>query len=297
MNPTLPTRTLKVTPLHPTFCAEISGVDFSKPIAPEVLDEIKAAWSQYGVIVFRNTGLTDESHVEFSKQHGDLDDIKQFINPDDPNTHPMRYKYFELFDASNMDRAGNIVQSHDRRYHYNKGNALWHTDSSFNKRRSSYSLLLAHTIPPAGTGGDTDFADLRTAYDTLPQAKKDEIDDLVLEHSLWHSRRLADPEYLASDFEKNAKPPSRHDLVQMHQESGRKTLYLAAHAANVVGMDQETEGLPLIWDLIEHATQPQYTVRLQWLQPGDMICWDNRCGMHRANAGEFETKYKRDMRR
>jgi len=286
-----------VVPLHPTFVAEVQGVDFTKPIAPEVFKEIMDAYHQYGVIVFRKTGLTDDTHVAFSKQMGDLDDIKKFLNPNDPQPHNLRYKYYELFDASNMDREGKIVQETDRRYHYNKGNGLWHTDSSFNPRRASYSLLLAHTIPPQGTGGETDFADMRTAYAELPDSKKEEIKDLVLEHNLWHSRQLADPEYLASEFEQNAKPPSRHDLVQVHPGSGRTTMYLAAHAANVVGMDQETEGLPLIWDLIEHATQPQYTVRIPWNDVGDLVCWDNRAVMHRATGGSFETKYERDLRR
>jgi len=157
-------------------------------------------------------------------------------------------------------------------------------------------LLLAHELPPRGTGGETYFADVRTAYDDLDPETKSKLDGLVVEHSLWHSRLLANPDYVASDFEKNIKPPARHDLVQVHEPSGRKLLYIAAHAANIVGMEQ-SQGLELIWDLIEHATQPKYTMSVEWLDPGDLVCWDNLCVMHSGAGGEFETKYKRDMRR
>jgi len=296
--PNFPHKHIKVIPLAPTFTAEIQNVDFSKPISDEVFQEILAAWSQYGIIVFRKTGLTPDAHIEFSRKFGELDDIGKFINPNDPSIARRRYPQIELFDVSNLDNDGNILQEGHRKFKYNKGNNLWHVDSTFNPRKASYSLLVGHEVPPRGTGGETDFADARTAYDDLDQEMKDKIENLVVEHSLWHSRLLADENYVASDFEKNAKPPCRHSMVHVHQPSGRKSLYVAAHAANVVGMDQKTEGLPLIWDLIEHATQPKYTVRMQWLDNGDMVCWDNMVALHRGvSGGEFLTKYRRDAMR
>ena len=220
---------IKVIPLSETFGAEIEGVDFSKPVPEDVFQEIYRAWAQYGIIVFRGTQLNDESHIDFSRRFGsELDTIKMFIDNKD-STRKLRTNHYELFDVSNLDADGNILKHDDRRYKYNKGNALWHIDSTFNARRASYSLLLAHELPPRGTGGETDFADVRTAYDDLPQDMKEKLEPLIVEHSLWHSRKVANPEYEASDFEKNIKPPVRHDLVQVHEPSGRKLLYIAAH--------------------------------------------------------------------
>jgi hypothetical protein len=171
---------------------------------------------------------------------------------------------------------------------------LWHVDSSFNQRRASYSLLLAHVVPSNGAG-DTHFADVRTAYKDLPQAKKDQIENLQCEHSLWHSRALAAPGYVAGEHEAKSKPPARHDMVQTNPD-GTKTMYIAAHASHVVGMDKE-EGFKLIWELIDHATQPKYMLKVNWIGPGDLVIWDNRAVMHRATDWEGQTEVPRDMRR
>jgi len=175
-----------------------------------------------------------------------------------------------------------------------QGNALWHVDSSFNARRASYSLLLAHVLPE-NRAGDTHFADVRTAYKNLPQAKKDQIEGRQCAHSLWHSRNLAAPGYVAGDHEAKAKPGAVHDLVQTNPD-GTKTMYVAAHASHVVGMDKE-EGFKLIWELIDHATQPEYVLHVGWENPGDLVIWDNRAVMHRATEFEGQTVHPRDMRR
>ena len=291
--PNFSNKHIKIVPLASTFVAEVRNVNFAEnPLNQEVIDEIVAAIEQYGVLVFRNTGLDDHRHVQFSAQLGELDSAKR--DPNDLKSGKLRFPYDTLFDAGNLDAFENIIQAHERRYLYNKGNALWHVDSSFNKRRASYSLLLAHAIPPAGTGGETDFADMRAAYDDLPDDKKAEMEDLVLGHSLWHSRKIGYPEYEPNEFDLQSKPPCHRKLVQ--SAGGRKGMYIAAHAKNVQGWDDE-RGLQYIWDLIEHTTQKKYTVRVPWLQVGDLIMWDNRKVMHRSTGGEFETKFKRDMRR
>jgi alpha-ketoglutarate-dependent 2,4-dichlorophenoxyacetate dioxygenase len=276
---------LTAKPLHPLFAAEISGVDFSKPIDPATFREIVAAMDQYAVCVFRSTGLKDESHIAFSYLFGKLEFAPTF------STKGPRFSHRELFDAGNLDPQGNILVDERRRL-YNKGNALWHTDSSFNPHRSAYSLLLAHEVPPAG--GDTQFADMRAAYDALPEEKQQQLEGLIAEHWLWHSRMLAGyPE--PTEDERKAKPPSQHRLVQVHPGSKRKTLYLAAHASHIVGWPRE-KGLALIQELIEFATQPKFTLSVQWQGPGDLVIWDNRCTMHRATPFE-DTTYRRDMRR
>lgn len=277
---------LSIRPQGPSFLAEVTGVDFSHPIDPRTLGEIVDAMDTYAVCVFRNTGLTDESHIAFSYQFGKLEFAPSFFGKG-----AKRFNYPELFDAGNLDANGNILLD-DRRRLYNRGNALWHTDSSFNPQRSAYSLLLAHEVPPSG--GDTEFADARAAHDALPAATKARIDNLTAEHWLWHSRMLAGyPE--PTEDERLAKPPARHKLVQVHPASGRKALYIAAHASHIVDMPIE-EGRALISDLIRFATQPQFVRAVAWQQPGDLVIWDNRCTMHRATSFD-DTRYRRDMRR
>jgi alpha-ketoglutarate-dependent 2,4-dichlorophenoxyacetate dioxygenase len=277
---------LSIRPQGPSFLAEVTGVDFSRPIDTRTLGEIVDAMDTYAVCVFRNTALTDESHIAFSYQLGKLEFAPSFFGKG-----VKRFKYPELFDAGNLDADGNILLDERRRL-YNKGNALWHTDSSFNPHRSAYSILLAHELPP--TGGDTEFADMRAAYDALPVATKRRIENLTAEHWLWHSRILAGyPE--PTEEERLAKPPARHKVVQIHPGSGRKALYIAAHASHIVDMPLE-EGRTLISDLIAFATQPQFVRAVVWQQPGDLVIWDNRCTMHRATSFE-DTRYRRDMRR
>ena len=277
---------LDVKTLGPSFVAEVSGVDFSKPLDPATLGEVVAAMDRYAVCVFRATGMNDAAHIAFSYQLGKLEHAprlfgKKFARFDKP----------ELFDAGNLDANGQILAD-DRRRVYNKGNALWHTDSSFNPHRASYSLLLAHEVPPVG--GDTEFADTRAAYDALPAELRTKIDGLVAEHWLWYSRMLAGyPE--PTEAERLAKPPAHHKLVQTHPGSLRKTLYIASHASHIVGWPVE-EGRKLLKELIEFATQPQFVRAVAWKQPGDLVIWDNRCTMHRATAFE-DTLYRRDMRR
>jgi alpha-ketoglutarate-dependent 2,4-dichlorophenoxyacetate dioxygenase len=277
---------LTFDPSGPSFCAEVGGVDFSRPIVTATLAEILAGMDRFAVCVYRKTGLNDPSHIEFSRQLGRLEHAPKLFGK-----KVTRFAYPELFDAGNLDASGNILVDERRRL-YNKGNALWHTDSSFNPHRSAYSLLLAHEVPP--TGGDTQFADMRAAYDALPVEMKERIEGLTAEHWLWYSRMLAGyPE--PTEAERQAKPPSQHKLVQVHPGSGRKTLYIAKHASHIVGWPVE-EGRKLLNDLIDFATQPQFVRSVAWKQAGDLVIWDNRCTMHRATPFE-DTLYRRDMRR
>jgi alpha-ketoglutarate-dependent 2,4-dichlorophenoxyacetate dioxygenase len=277
---------LTTTPKGPSFLAEVQGIDFSRPIDAPILRAITHAMDTYAVCVFRGTALTDESHIAFSRLLGQLEHAPSLFGKG-----VKRFQHPELFDAGNLDASGQILVDERRRL-YNKGNALWHTDSSFNPHRSAYSLLLAHEVPPAG--GDTEFADMRAAYDALPGAMKERIENLTAEHWLWHSRMLAGyPE--PTEQERRAKPPAQHKLVQVHPGSGRKSLYIAAHASHIVGWPIE-DGRKLIRELIEFATQPEFVRAVAWRQPGDLVIWDNRCTMHRATSFE-DTRYRRDMRR
>lgn len=274
---------LQVNPILPKFGAECSGLDITRPLSPEELKEVTDAMDKYGVCVYRNSGLTDEQHVEFSRNFGYLERVPA------REGMKMRLPFRELFDASNLNLEGEITKD-PAAIQYRKGDRLWHTDSAFMEKRTSYSLLLAHQVP--GEGGETWFADTRTAYDDLPQDMKEFLADKVGVNSLWWSRKQAGADIAEEEID--ARPKARHPLVHTHKGSGRKALFIAAHTMDIEGMDPE-EGRSLIKQLIEHCTQPQYIFSVKW-NAGDLVIWDNLCTMHRG--GEFDYEHeKRDMRR
>ncbi len=275
---------LTVEPILPRFGAEVSGVDISRQLSAECRREIVDTMDRWGVCVYRDTGLDDESHVAFSRIFGHLELAPAITG------RVSRLKHRELFDASNIDAITGEIIRDDTALLRKAGDWLWHTDSSFMPIRTSYSLLLAHEVPPVA--GETSFADTRSAYDDLPQAKKDQIEHLELEHSYWYSRMLAGFPLIDDDVD--AKPKARQPLVLPQAATGRKALFVAAHACDVVGMPRE-EGRALIRELIDWATQPQYVFSVKY-EPGDLVIWDNLTTMHRG--AEYDIlNHRRDMRR
>ncbi|MCB5426059.1 TauD/TfdA family dioxygenase [Altererythrobacter sp. CC-YST694] len=274
---------LQVKPILPKFGAECSGLDITRPLSAEELKEVTDAMDKYGVCVYRDTGLTDEQHVEFSRNFGYLERVPA------REGMKMRLPFRELFDASNLNLEGEITQD-QAAIQYRKGDRLWHTDSAFMEKRTSFSLLLAHQVP--GEGGETWFADTRTAYEDLPEDMKEFLADKVGVNSLWWSRKQAGADITEEEID--ARPKARHPLVHTHKGSGRKALFIAAHTMDIEGMSRE-EGRSLIRQLIEHCAQPQYIFSVKW-HVGDLVIWDNLCTMHRG--GEFDYEHeKRDMRR
>ncbi|MXO58459.1 TauD/TfdA family dioxygenase [Altererythrobacter salegens] len=274
---------LQVDPILPRFGAYCSGLDLTRKLSPEEVKQVTDAMDTWGVTVWRDTGMSDADHVEFSRNFGYLERV--------PAREGIKYRlpFRELFDASNLNPEGEITQD-PAAIQYRKGDRLWHTDSAFMEMRTSYSLLLAHSVPPEG--GETWFADTRSAYDDLPQDMKDFLEDKVGINSLWWSRKLAGADI--PDEEIDARFKARHPLVHVHKGSGRKSLFIAAHTMDIEGMDK-AEGRAMIRQLIEHCTQPQYVFSHSW-QVGDMVIWDNLCSMHRGGEYAYD-KYKRDMRR
>jgi len=275
--------TLTVTPILPRFGAECSGLDITRPLSADDLADVIRAMDTWGVTVWRNTGMDDAQHVAFSRNFGYLERVpaREGVK--------MRLPFRELFDASNLNVEGAITKD-EAAISYRKGDRLWHTDSAFMEKRTSYSLLLAHEVPQEG--GQTWFADTRSAYEDLPQEMKDKLEGLVGINSLWWSRMKAGAEI--DEAEIDARPKAEHPLVHVHKGSGRKTLFIAAHTMDIKGMDK-AEGRALLKLLIDHCTQPQYVFNVSW-NPGDMVIWDNLCSMHRG--GEFDAaNEKRDMRR
>ena len=274
---------LLVEPILPRFGAVCSGLDLTRPLSPDEVKQVTDAMETWGVTVWRDTGMNDDQHVEFSRNFGYLERV--------PRREGVRFRlpHRELFDASNLNVDGEITQD-EAAIQYRKGDRLWHTDSAFMEKRTSYSILLAHSVPPEG--GETWFADTRSAYEDLPQNMKDRLEGKIGINSLWWSRKMAGAEIADEEIEE--RPLAKHPLVHVHKGSGRKALFIAAHTMDVEGMPKE-EGRQLIRDLIAHATQPQYVFSVDW-NVGDMVIWDNLCSMHRGGEYAYDT-YKRDMRR
>ena len=265
---------IEVTPLHPTLGAEVRGVDLTRLVMPEVFAEIEAAFDRHGILVFPDQPVTDEQQLAFSRLFGPLE-----VNPNYAGAK-MRLRP-DVADISNLDPEGQVLTRDDRRNLFNLGNQLWHTDSSFKRIPAKCSLLSARELPAASPmgGGETEFADLRAAWDALPEARKRELDGLVVEHSIFRSRsQIGFADFNDEIF--TELPPVRQALIRHHPASGRTSLYLASHASHIVGWPVE-EGRALIEELIAFATQPQFVYQHRWTV-GDLVIWDNRCTMHRG---------------
>jgi alpha-ketoglutarate-dependent 2,4-dichlorophenoxyacetate dioxygenase len=261
---------IELTPLHPTLGAEVRGVDLTRSVIPEVFAEIGAAFNRYGILVFPEQPVTDEQQLAFSRLFGPLE-----VNPNYAGA-TMRLRP-DIADISNLDAEGRVLARDDRRNLFNIGNQLWHTDSSFKRTPAKCSLLSAREIP--ASGGETEFADLREAWDALPDAKKREIEGLAVEHSIFRSRsQIGFADFNDEIFKE--LPPVPQALVRHHRYSGRTSLYLASHASHIIGWPVE-EGRALIEELIAFATQPQFVYQHRWTV-GDLVIWDNRCTMHRG---------------
>jgi len=277
---------ISVTRLHPLFFAEVKGVDLRQRVPPDLFAEIEAAFNEHAVLLFRDQLITDEQQVAFSALFGPV-----FTATNYHRTDEKRRLRGEMSDISNIGHDGRILAEDDERRMHARANQLWHTDNTFKHVPARCSLLSAREIP--ASEGDTEYADMRAAYDALPEARKREIDDLVVEHSIFHSReKMGYTSYTAGA--RTELPPVQQVLVRTHPETGRKALYIASHASHVVGWPVE-KGRKLIEELLDFATQPQFVHRHHWRE-GDLVVWDNRCTMHRATPYD-EMKVRRVLHR
>jgi alpha-ketoglutarate-dependent 2,4-dichlorophenoxyacetate dioxygenase len=279
---------LAIRPLHPLFVGEVSGIDVGRPLDAATIAELNAAIDRYAVLVLRGQDLDDARQMAFARNFGELElprsgaaKVKRRLRP-------------EIADISNLDEADQVRGRDDPRRFDQLGNRLWHTDGSFRRVPAALSMLYAHRVPgPSPRGnGETEFADMRAAYDALSDQQKEDIADLVALHDIaWSRGQLGFNELLFG--EKQVLPPVPQRVVRTHPGSKRKVLYVAAHAAEIVGWPVP-EGRLLLRELIEHATQREFVYRHDWRQ-GDLVIWDNRATMHRGR-GFDETKV-RDLRR
>jgi alpha-ketoglutarate-dependent 2,4-dichlorophenoxyacetate dioxygenase len=282
---------LAITPLHPLFAAKVTGVDLRHPIDEGTQRAIERAMDDYAVCVLPDQQIEDEHQVAFSRLYGPLEMSPPKQDKNGKAVYNTRVRHSEIFDISNLDENGKILEDADARSAYRLGNELWHTDSSFRQKSATWSMLHARVIPPKG--GNTEFVDTRAAHDALPQAMKARLEGLIAEHSIWHSRAKHGG-YVPTEEERKLRPGARHRLVRQHPGSGRKTLYVASHAFHIIGLPVD-EGQALLRELIEFATQPRFIYSHTW-HAHDLVIWDNRATMHRATPFEA-TGYPRDMRR
>ena len=271
---------------RPFFGGLASGIDITKPMTQEHASSIEKGMDQYGVLVFRGQHFDDAAQLRFSAQFGALEEASGDLNWGKPR----RIESALVNDISNLDNDNQVMARDDRKRLFSLGNRLWHSDSSFKAVPAKFSLLSARLIPAAG--GDTEFADMRAAYDSLDDETKVEIEDLVCEHSQLYSRSLLGFADFTDEDRVRFKPVLQR-LVRRHPSTGRKSLYLASHAGAILGRPVP-EARALLRDLIEHATQRQFVYAHQWKQ-WDLVMWDNRATMHRARP--FDPKQVRDMHR
>ncbi len=277
---------IAIRPVHPVFVGEVSGVDISRPLDAAAVAAIEAGMDRYAVLVFRDQPLTDEQQLRFGQYFGELEG-----NIAGAMTKPGEHRIApQLADVSNLDRNNERRGRDDMRRLYSLGNRLWHSDASFRAVGAKYSMLSARVVP--SRGGNTEFADMRAAYDALDDATRAEIEDLVTEHSIAFSRA----ELGFTDFGEHADltAPVRHRLVRTHPVTGRKSLYLSAHIGGIVGWPVP-EARAFLRDLTELATQRPFVYAHEW-RVNDLVIWDNRQTMHRARRYD-DLNERRDMRR
>jgi len=278
---------VSIRPLHPVFVGEVSGIDCRSPLNPAEVTAIESGMDQYAVLVFRDQDLADEEQIAFTRHFGELEG---YSTPGHIRRRAEQRLGPGIADFSNLDKDGRIMSAEDRVWFFKLGDRLWHSDSSFRSVPAKYSLLSGRVIP--SWGANTEFADMRAAYDALDERTQAEIDDLVCEHSLIYSRAAIGFTDLTPQ-ETAAFRPVHQPLVRTHPVTGRKSLFLAAHAGAILGWTIP-EARMFLRDLTEHATQREFVYSHAW-RPYDLVMWDNRQTMHRARR--FDRNEVRDVRR
>ena len=279
---------LTFTRMHPCFFATVSDVDLASPFGNDILIEILNGFAEHSVLLFRNQTLDDNSQIAFSERIGPLE---KNVTATFGNSRP------EISKISNVDINGEVLKKGSDDEIFLKGNSVWHTDSSFKVVPALGSALSAREVPPVG--GETEFADMRAAYDLLDEKKKKLIQNSTAVHSFAYSQSQMnlDGRYkvttVMNDEELEALPPVQHPMIRVHPESDRKAIYVGRHASHIVGLSIE-EGRALIRKLNEFSTQPEFVYRHKW-RAGDVVMWDNRMVMHRGLP--YDPMYRRVMHR
>jgi len=272
--------------LHPHVGGEVSPVDLRQVHDRATLERLRAGMDEFGVLVFRNQPFTDAEQLAFAERF----DGTLHVKPGAAALKANRFGNDAIADISNVDNSGKILAADDRKRMYSLGNRLWHTDASFQDPAGRYSTLSARVIPKVNA--NTEFADMRAAYDALDDATRQKLEGLKVHHSITHSRETLGFEF--SQEEKDRLKGAIHPLVRVNPRTGRKSLYLASHATRIIGWPV-ADGRLFLMELMEHATQRQFVYSHEW-RDGDFVIWDNLATMHRATAFD-DAKHHRELRR
>ena len=279
---------ISIEPVMPEFVAVIGGADLCR-LTDDVFAEIEAAFERYAVLVFHDQPISEEQQLEFATRFGPLEvSVQPFV----ATPGGKRRIQVGFSDISNLDEHGRLLTENDNRRFINLANQLWHTDSSFKRTPGKMSMLSAQEV--VTEGGETEFADMRAAWDALPDARKRTLEPLVAEHDYFHSRKKVglDPSSITPE-RRALRPAVPQVLVRTSPSNGRKSLYLASHITRIFGMDA-ARGRELVDELMAHATQPRFVYTHHWAVD-DVVLWDNRCTMHRGRP--HDDSHPRDLRR
>ena len=277
---------LTFRPLHPLFAAEASNIDLRETHDRVSLERLRAAMDDYAVVVFRGQAFTDAEQLDFARRFDGELHTKTGASVLGRN----RLANDALTDISNVDENGDLLKSEDRRRMYALGNRLWHTDASFQDPPGRYSMLSARVVP--AVAADTEFADMRAAYDALPVDTKVELAALRAHHSIAYSRQTLGFEFSQEEAER--LPGAIHPLVRRNPRTGRMALYIASHASRILDWPLP-EGRLLLRELMEHAIQRRFVYSHAW-QAGDLVIWDNLATMHRGRRFD-DTVHRRELHR
>lgn len=283
---------ISIRPIGPEFAGEVGGVDCSQPLSPGTAARIEAGMDRFAVLVYRDQNLSDEEQLAFTLHFGEIE-RKGRGSPrgrihfrDDDEVRSLRPG---IGDFSNVDAAGRPLGTESRAYQFKLADRLWHSDSSFRPVPAKYSLLSCRAAP--SWGGNTEFADMRAAYDALDERTKAEVEDLVCQHSQIYSREAVGFRDMSVEEREDFRPV-RQRLVRRHPVTGRKSLFLSAHAGAIEGWSVP-EARMFLRDLVEFGTQPRFVYSHDW-RVGDLVAWDNRATMHRGRR--FDPAEPRDVR-
>ena len=276
---------LAFSPLHPTFVAEVGPIDLRTAADRDTLEQLRAGMDRHAILVFRDQAFAGMEQAEFAQRF----DGQLHTKTGSAAIAKNRFGNEALTDISNVGESGELLPSNDRRRQYLLGNRLWHTDASFQDPPGRYSMLYSVVVPPVPS--DTEFADMRSAYDTLTDDVKAKLEGLRAQHSIAYSRAMLGFEF--TEKESQTLKGAVHPLIRT-LPYGRRSLYLASHASSIIDWPLPEARL-LLRDLTEHATQPQFVYRHSW-RVGDLVIWDNRATMHRGMPFD-DTKYRRELRR
>ena len=267
---------IKVTPTGAALGAVVEGADLSRPLGDDAFAEVRRAWVDNGVLVFRGQRLSDEQFVAFSARFGSLDHA-----PVMENGRTMVEGIPELYVISNIEKDGKPIGS------LGAGEAVWHTDMSYEARPPKASALYAIEIPPAG--GDTWFLNMYDALDAMPE----ELRSRVAAAKVRHDASVNSGGYLRAGFDEvrdvSRAPGASHPAVPVHPESGRRVLYLGRRRNSYVEGMSVGESEALLDEIWAHVEREEFTYRHRW-RVGDLVIWDNRCTMHRRDPFDASTR-------